>query len=98
MGKGSVRVCGVQDSGVLKSQFSGMRWSGGKDSACQCQSCRFNPRVGKIPWRRRRQPTPVFLLENSMDEGPGGLPSMALQRVRYSLVTTIKLSLRSQSL
>ena len=23
---------------------------------------RFNPWVGKIPWRRRWQPTPVFLL------------------------------------
>ena len=23
--------------------------------------CRFNPWVGKIPWRRARQPTPVFL-------------------------------------
>jgi len=22
---------------------------------------RFNPRVGKIPWRRKWQPTPVFL-------------------------------------
>ena len=25
----------------------------------------FNPRVGKIPWRRARQPTPVFLPEES---------------------------------
>ena len=25
--------------------------------------------VGKIPWRRVWQPTPVFLLENSMDRG-----------------------------
>ena len=27
----------------------------------QCERCGFNPWVGKIPWRRRRQPTPVFL-------------------------------------
>ena len=27
----------------------------------------FNPRVGKISWRRAWQPTPVFLQENSMD-------------------------------
>ena len=30
----------------------------------QCRSherCRFSPWVGKIPWRRKRQPTPVFL-------------------------------------
>ena len=26
----------------------------------QCQRLRFNPWVGKIPWRRERLPTPVF--------------------------------------
>ena len=29
----------------------------------------FNPWVGKIPWRRDWQPTPVFLPENPMDRG-----------------------------
>ena len=28
---------------------------------CQCRRRRFDPRVGKIPWRRQWQPTPVFL-------------------------------------
>ena len=27
------------------------------------KSCRFNPQVGKISWRRAWQPTPVFLPE-----------------------------------
>ena len=27
----------------------------------QCRRLRFDPWVGKIPWRRKRQPTPVFL-------------------------------------
>ena len=27
----------------------------------QCRRPRFNPWVGKIPWRRKWQPTPVFL-------------------------------------
>ena len=27
--------------------------------------CRFEPWVGKIPWRRKWQPTPVFLPEKS---------------------------------
>ena len=27
----------------------------------RCRRCRFNPRVGKISWKRKRQPTPVFL-------------------------------------
>ena len=36
----------------------------GKEPACQCRNhkrCGFNPWVGKIPWRRTWQPTPVFL-------------------------------------
>ena len=36
----------------------------GKEPACQCrrlQRCRFDPCMGKIPWRRKWQPTPVFL-------------------------------------
>ena len=35
-----------------------------KKSTCQCRRlrrCRFDPWVGKIPWRRAWQPTPVFL-------------------------------------
>ena len=30
---------------------------------------RFNPWARKIPWRRKWQPTPAFLLGNSMDRG-----------------------------
>ena len=31
----------------------------------QCRRCEFNPWVGKIPWRRKWQTTPVFLPKNS---------------------------------
>ena len=31
----------------------------------QCRRCGFDPWVGKIPWRRAWQPTPVFLPEES---------------------------------
>ena len=34
-----------------------------KEPACQCIRCKrygFNPWVGKIPWIRKWQPTPVF--------------------------------------
>ena len=44
---------------------------GGSDSK-QCLQCKrpgFDPWVGKIPWRRAWQHTPVFLLENPMDRG-----------------------------
>ena len=40
------------------------QWLGGKESACQCRRCRrqgFDPWVRKIPWRRKWQPSPVFL-------------------------------------
>ena len=40
------------------------RWHSGKESVCQCRSHRrleFKPWVGKIPWRRKWQSTPVFL-------------------------------------
>jgi len=30
----------------------------------------FNSWVGKIPWRRTWQPTPVFLLGEIIDRGP----------------------------
>ena len=33
----------------------------GKESTCQCRRHGFDPWVGKILWRRKWQPTPVFL-------------------------------------
>ena len=44
----------------------------------------FNPWVGKIPWRRTWQPTPVFFPgESPWTEEPGRLQSMGLQRVGH---------------
>ena len=37
------------------------RWLSGKESVFQCKRRGFNPWVRKIPWRRKWQPTPVFL-------------------------------------
>ena len=39
--------------------------SGDEEPACRCRRCKrlgFDSWVGKIPWRRQWQPTPVFLL------------------------------------
>ena len=36
------------------------RWLSRKESACQCRRCGLDPWVGKVPWRRKWQPTPVF--------------------------------------
>ena len=50
----------------------------------QCSRLAFDPWVGKIPWRRAWQPTPVSLPgESPRTEEPGGLQSMGLQRVRH---------------
>ena len=58
------------------------RWLSGKESGFHCRRhrrCRFDPWVGKIPWRRKWRPTPVFLPEKSHGQkslagySPGGL-------------------------
>ena len=36
-----------------------------KETACQCKRQEFDLWVRKIPWRRKWQPTPVFLPEKS---------------------------------
>ena len=61
-------------------------WLSGKESGCQYRRCGFDPLVGKIPWRRKQQPTLVFLSRESHGQ-PGGLQPIGLQRVRHDLAT-----------
>ena len=45
--------------------------AGSKEFACQfrrCMRCRFNPWIGKIPWRQKCQPTLVFLPGKSHEQ------------------------------
>ena len=63
-------------------------WLSSKESACQFRRLRFNPWVRKVPWRRKWQPTPVFLpgkchRERSLE----GYSSCSHKRVRHELVT-----------
>ena len=47
------------------------QWLSGKESAYECMRYRthkFDPWVGKIPWRRKWQPTPVFLPGKSHEQ------------------------------
>ena len=37
----------------------------GKESTCQYRKLGFDPWIEEIPWRRKQQPTPVFLSEKS---------------------------------
>ena len=63
-------------------------WLSGKEPTCQCKRCKFSPLVGKIPWRRKWQLTPVFLTVKSCgqrslaDYSPWGH-----KRVRHKWVT-----------
>ena len=38
-----------------------LRWLTGEESPCQCWRHRFDPWIGKIPWRRKWQSNPIFL-------------------------------------
>ena len=54
----------------------------------QCRRPGFDSWIGKIPWRRAWQPTPVLLPgESPWTEEPGGLQSIASQKVRYYWAT-----------
>ena len=68
---------------LLISKDEPPRWLSGKESVCQYRSPRrrgFHPWMGKMPWSRKWQPTPVFLPgESPWTEKPGGLESMGLQ-------------------
>ena len=63
-------------------------WLRGKESARQCRRYRrlwFDPWVGKIPWCRQWQPTPVFLLGKSHGQSlGGGCRPWGSQRVGYT--------------
>ena len=43
--------------------------------------------IGKIPWRRKWQPTPVFCLENTVDKGAWRATAHWVARVEHDLVT-----------
>ena len=53
-------------------------WFSGKEHACQCRRHGFNPWTGKIPWKRKWQPIPIFLpgkfhgQRSLVDYGPQG--------------------------
>ena len=67
-------IYGVAQSQILLKRLSSS--SSGKESTSQCRRhkrFRFNPWVRKIPWSRKRQPTPVFLPGES--HGPRSLVS-----------------------
>ena len=79
-------------SGWLSCRKGLPRWHSGKESTCRYRRCKglgFDPRVKKIPWRRKRQPTPVFLPGKS--QGQRSLAGYS-QRGHKGLDTTERLN------
>ena len=68
-------------------------WFIGKESTCRCRRHIFDPWVGKIPWRRKWQSSPVFLPWKIpwMNES-GRLKSIGLQRVGCDWTTSLSIS------
>ena len=63
-------VCGIAKGLMQRSNWTTTKWTkglpwwlSGKESTCQFRRCESN--CWKIPWRTKRQPTPMFLLEKS---------------------------------
>ena len=63
-------------------------WRSGKEFACQCRRLRFDSWVGNIPWRRKWQPTLVFLPGKSYGQRSlVGYCPWGRKRVRHDLAT-----------
>ena len=63
-------------------------WLSGKEFACQCRRHGFHPWVRKIPWRRKWQPTPVFLPgEFHGQRGLEGYSPWGCKKVGHNIVT-----------
>ena len=63
-------------------------WLSVKESTCQCRRHRFNPWFGMIPWRRKWQPTLVFLSGKSHGQrGLVGYSPWGSERVGHAWAT-----------
>ena len=74
------------------------RWFNGKASTCQCRRLKrfeFDTWDGKVPWRRKWQPTPVFLPGKS--HGQKSLVGYSPQGGK-ELSTTVHLSMHTHAL
>ena len=94
-------------SGVLGIQraFCTSQWHRGKESSCQCRRCErhgFDHWIGKIPWRMKWQPAPVFLpgkshgQRNLVDCSPWGLTESDTTEHARTHTHALSLSLRRQ--
>ena len=62
----SPSTCSLIHPLAIQQVSAGLHWwLSGKESTYQFRRCGFHPWVGKISWRRKWQPTPVFPPEES---------------------------------
>ena len=65
-----------------------LRWCSGIESTCQCRRCGFDPWVGKVPWRRKWQPTAIFFPGKfHRQESLVGYSPWGCKRVQHNWVT-----------
>ena len=88
---------------------TGLPWKlSSEESTCQCwrhRRCEFDPWVGKTPWRRKWQPTPVFLpgeshgrrsqeLQSEVAKGQTWLSMHEHIEINYTLKVWIQLPIK----
>ena len=59
------------------------------EPTCQCRRLKrhgFNPWVGKMPWSRKWQPTPVFWPGESMDKVPSRLGNRSCGYLQWKII------------
>ena len=61
--------CPKQTLGLLGLSW----WLSSKETTCQCRRQGFDPWVGKIPWKKKWQPTHILAWKIPWTEEPGGL-------------------------
>ena len=76
----------------MATDFPGGARSKEPTCQCRCERHRFNPWVRKIPWRRKWQPTPVFMPEES--HGQRSLAGYSLGLQRWALTNLSPISPR----
>ena len=65
------------------------KWLSGKEVSCQCRKSEFDPWIRKIPWRRKWQPTPIFLAGKSYGQwSREGYSPWGCKRVRQDWAST----------
>ena len=68
------------------------RWLSGKESASKYRRCDFNPWIRTISWRRKWQPTPIFLPGKSHGQRSlSGLGFIELQKSQTLLSNTAQM-------